>query len=276
MTLAEFESLRAQIRASDDDLATELGVSAEQLRRWSTGAARIPRFEARLLRFLAASAVRGRALEESGPPECAWMAEFDQAELPDDMDAMIAALQRSNDHHAACPRCQARQRFVDERFGPMPEYPTKGWMTVFAIFGRLPESLRPAAIGAAALAAIVSLRAVFAIPAIITKPALAFPLLLAVLAAAAAGASGGFAFTLVRPTLRKLGRPGDYLTGIVCVGAYMTSLMLVAPLAFGAPLVEGRAGWMIVGITSIFFGLVIGHSSFGPATTPSSAGVRAG
>lgn len=275
MELAEFESLRAQIRGSDDDLAAELGVSLTQLKRWNTGAARIPRFEARLLRFMAASAVRGRALEEGGPPECAWLASFHEADLPDDVDATLAALKGAEDHQAACPQCQARERFVAERFGPMPPYPTKGWMTVFVAFERLPESFRPAAYGAAALAAIVSLRAVFAVPAIIAKPALAIPLLLAVLAAAAAGASGGFAFTLVRPTLKRLGRPGDYLTGIVCAGAYLTSLILVAPIAFGERLVEGPAGWTSVGIAAIFFGLVIGHSWFGPVTAPSRSGVRA-
>lgn len=274
MQLAEFDSLRAQIRESDDDLSAELGVPVAKLERWRTGAERIPRFEARLLRFIAASAVRGRALEESGLPECAWMAAFDEADLPDDMDAISAALDRSEEHHATCPQCQARERFVDARFGPMPPYPTKGWMTVFATFERIPEPVRPAAVGAAALAAIVALRAAFAVPAIIAKPAMAVELLVAVLAAAAAGASGGFAFTLVRPTLKTLGRLGDYLTGIVCVGAYMTSLTLVAPLAFGEPLVEGRVGWIAVGIASIFFGLVIGHSWFGPESARSGSGVR--
>ncbi len=275
MQLVEFKALRAQISDTDDELAAELGVPVALLQRWSAGTERIPRFEARLIRFSAASAVRGRALEESGLPECAWLVDFFKSDLPTESDALLAALTCSEEHHTTCPVCQARERFVTEKFGPMPPYPTKGLMTVFALFDRLPASLRPAAYGASALAAIVSLRALFAIPSVIDKPALAVPLSLAILAAAAAGASGGFAFTFVRPTFKKLGRPGDYLTGIVCVGSYLTSLMLVAPFAFGERLMEGPDGWYIVGIMSLLFGSIVGHSWFGPSVGSTSSRVRA-
>lgn len=274
MRIEEFAELRSRIPESDEHLADQLGVPAERLRAWRAGTERIPRFEARLVRFLAASAERGRALEESGLQPCAWMVDFDAAELPDDLDAMEAELQRAEQHHATCAQCLARERFIDERFGPMPPYPMKGWMSVFALFERLPSSLRPAALGASALAAIVSFRVLFAVPAIIAKPALTGELLLAVLAAAAAGASGGLAFTAVRPAFKRLGRPGDYLTGIVCVGAYLTSIMLVAPIAFGKSLMTGPAAWFSLAFTTLLFGLIIGHSWFGPSSD--SAKLRAG
>lgn len=262
----EYAALRARLRGSDEEIADTLGIDVARLRRWSDGTERVPRHERRLLEFFAASEERGRALEESGLAECAQYAEMIEADTSDDPDEMRAANEREAAHRAACPLCQARERFVEARFGPMPPFPTPAWLTPFMIIERLPSSLRPAAYGAAALAALVSLRALFAIPALVARPALAIELLVAILAAAAAGASGGFAFTLVRPTFTRLGRFGDYCTGIVCVGAYMSSLLLVAPLAFGEPLAEGRAGWFAVGITSVIFGTVIGHSWFKPTS----------
>ena len=115
MQLAEFESLRAGIRRSDEELAAELGVSAARLQQWRSGRERIPKYEARLLRFIAASQDRGRALEESGLPECVWMAEFDAVDLPSDSDAMLAALKRAEVHHGSCSVCLARERFVNDQ-----------------------------------------------------------------------------------------------------------------------------------------------------------------
>lgn len=275
MQLREFESLRAQIPSSDEELAAELGVRVARLEQWRSGSVRVPKYEARLLRFIAASAARGHALEESGLAECTWMAEFDAADLPSDPDAIFAAIQRAETHAATCSVCQARELFIQDRFGPMPPYPTKGWLSVFVVLQRVPAWLRPAAYGAGLLAAIVSVRLVLALPSILTSPMSAIAPLLAILAAAAAGASGGFAYTLVRPALRKLGRIGDYLTGIVCVGAYLSALMLVAPVAFGEPFLEGPEGLFALEITTLLFGLLVGHLWLGPASGPDESETRA-
>ena len=146
---------------------------------------------------------------------------------------------------------------------------------MFAVLQHVPAWLRPAAYGAGILAAIVSFRLVLALPSILASPMSAIEPLLAILAAAAAGASGGFAYTLVRPALRKLGRIGNYLTGIVCVGAYLSALMLVAPVAFGEQFIEGPEGWVAVGITTLLFGLVVGHAWFSPATRSDESEARA-
>jgi hypothetical protein len=271
MRPAEVIALRAQIADSDDELADELGVPVTTLRAWTAGERRIPRYEAQLLRFAAASAERGRALVESGLPECEWIRAWGSEEHGSDDDALMASIDRMEAHSAACATCQARERFVDARFGPMPPFPARGLARVFVFMERVPEFLRPAAYGAALLAAIVSLRALVVIPSLIARPALVLDLLVAILAAAGAGASGGLVFSMVRPTLRTLGRPGDYLTGIVCVGAYMASLVLVAPVAFGEDLLKGRSGWFAYGIVTILMGLVIGHSWF--KAEPEKAGV---
>lgn len=271
MQPTEFAALRARSQEPDEELAATLGVGAERLRRWSSGAERIPRYHRQLLEFIVAAEERRRALSASGLPLCARYAEMAEYDVSDDPDEARSQLARETEHQASCPECQARERFLAARFGPMPPFPVPRWLSPFMIIQGLPAPLRPAAYGAAALAAIVLFRALFMIPAMIARPALALQLPVAVVAAAAAGASGGFAFTLVRPTFKRLGRIGDHLTGVVCAGAYMTSLTLVAPLAFGEPLVEGRAGWYAVGIASLFFGAVIGHSWFKPEPKPDRA-----
>jgi len=131
-------------------------------------------------------------------------------------------------------------------------------------------------VGALVLGAIVSVRILFALPVLFSSPGVLGGALLAVGAAAGAGAFGGIAFSLTRPVLRKLGRPGDYLTGIVCVFAYMGALAVAAPNAFGEPLIHDSSEWVIFSIVSLFFGLVIGHSWFRQTTEGRGTEVDAG
>jgi hypothetical protein len=63
---------------------------------------------------------------------------------------------------------------------------------------------------------------------------------------------------------RRLGRPGDYLTGIVCVVAYVVSIAVVAPVAFGETLAETKDDWLAMLVISTFFGLIVGHTWFRP------------
>jgi drug/metabolite transporter (DMT)-like permease len=119
-------------------------------------------------------------------------------------------------------------------------------------------------VGAVLLAVLVLLRVVFSLPRLINAPSELAAAGLALIAAAAAGAIGGFAYSLTRPAFKRLGRPGDYLTGIVCVFAYVGSIALVAPFAFGERIVEDRAGWVLMAIVSVVLGLFIGHSWFRP------------
>lgn len=99
-------------------------------------------------------------------------------------------------------------------------------------------------------------------PLLLSAPTKFGEALVAVVTAAGAGAAGGFAYTLTRPTLQRLGRLGDYLTGIVCVFAYMGALVLVAPVAFGEGIIEDRVGLISFVVVSTFFGLVVGHTWF--------------
>jgi DNA-binding transcriptional regulator YiaG len=262
MTAEEFTIAKRTLGETDDQLAATLGVTPHVVRAWSQGTARIPRRDAKLITFLVAAKERAVALESSRLPECAWFLAHEKPPATDKTDDLIQHAESLSRHYEQCPTCQAREKYVSERFGPMPSPPSAGFFRLFEWVGRVPPIARPAAVGAALLATLVLVRVAFSFPRLIKAPGELAAAGLALLAAAAAGATGGFAYSLTRPTFKRLGRPGDYLTGIVCVLAYMGSLAFVAPFAFGEPIVEDRAGWVIMAIVSIIFGLVIGHTWF--------------
>jgi hypothetical protein len=123
--------------------------------------------------------------------------------------------------------------------------------------------LRPATLGAGLLGGIVLIRVIVALPRLHALGGGLSGAAIAIAAAAGAGAAGGLAYSITRPALQKLGRPGDYLTGIVIVGAYMGALALAAPYAFGERMIKDRADLVVFAALSLLFGLVIGHSWFG-------------
>ena len=280
MTGTEVRAARERMGLTPEQLAEEMGISPEALRGWEDGSVKPPRGTEQDLAFTEAVLERRAALAASGIPECAWVTEWEQLPEAENLDRMTEQLERLNEHSAACPTCTRRERYLDEHFPPLPERYRSPTMRVLfgvtAALERLPRWLRPAAMGAAAVFAITSVRFVAAgIGAAIggrfpgfggTVPAL--------LAATAAGASGGLVFSAVRPAFRRLGRPGDYLTGIACVLAYMVSLALAAPVAFGETVVEDRTGWTAMLVVSVFFGIFIGHTWFARATGPGRAPAR--
>ena len=273
MTPDEFTTAQRILGETDDQLAGTLGVTPDIVRAWATGRARIPLREAKYVVFLVAAKERAVALETSGLADCAWIRAHDTPPATDDLKELDKHGNAILRHMETCPTCLAREQWATERFGPMPAPPAGGLLRLFEWVERVPPIARPAAVGAALLAALVLLRVLFALPRLINAPRELAGAGFAVIAAAAAGAIGGFAYSLTRPALKRLGRPGDYLTGIICVFAYAGSLALAAPFAFGEAIVEDRAGWVIMAIVSIIFGLVIGHTWFRsePAASPGSS-----
>ena len=131
------------------------------------------------------------------------------------------------------------------------------------VISLVPSWLRPAVVGAVLLGGIVLVRILVSLGSIrgtVTSAAAA------VGAAAGAGGAGGLAYSLTRPTLRKLGRPGDYVTGVVTVAAYMGALAVAAPYAFGESLIKDRTELSGYAVVSVVFGLLIGHKWFGPSS----------
>lgn len=270
MTSEEFKAAQRVLGETDDQLAGTLGVTPATVRAWATGRARIPHRDAKYVVFLVAAKERAVALESSGLPDCEWVRAHETPPATDDIKELDKHGNAILQHMESCPTCRTRERWATERFGPMPSPPAAGLLRLFAWVERVPPIARPAAVGAALLAALVLVRVVFALPRLVDAPRELVSAGLALVGAAGAGAIGGFAYSLTRPTLKRLGRAGDYLTGIVCVFAYVSSLAFVAPFVFGEPIVEGRAGWVIMAITSIIFGLIIGHTWFRAESLPSS------
>jgi hypothetical protein len=262
MTAEQFRAARELLGITDDELAADLRVTPAIVGAWADGTLGIPKRQAQDLAWRAALAERQQALRTSGLAECPWQLAREAAPVPENSNALLRELEATDKHIAECPICTARDRYIEEHFGPMPAPPETAWSRVFARVERVPAWARPALLGALLLGAFVSLRIVFALPMLFRTPGRLGGLLVAVAAAAAAGAAGGFAYSLTRPTLRKLGLVGAYLTGIVCVFAYMGALLIAAPVAFGEPLVEGGGDLGAFAVISLFFGLVMGHSWF--------------
>ena len=258
---------RELLEHNDEVLAGNLDVKPETLRAWVVDHAPIPpRFGPRIA-WIVAAAEREAALRTSGLAECEWLAAKDQEPYPRGADALLKHLQLIERHELACPVCVARKQFVDERFGPLPPVPQLGWMRVFELVDRIPPWARPPVFGAAVLALMTSVRVLFTLPRLYASPDKMGEALIAIVAAAGAGALGGLAYSVARPSLKRLGRPGDYLTGIVCVLAYLGAIVAVAPIAFGKPIVEARSDAVVFVIVAVFFGLVVGHTWFKSEST---------
>ena len=132
---------------------------------------------------------------------------------------------------------------------------------LFLFSQRLPGWLRPAFFGAVALFLIVSIRMLIALP-LILKQHKGGEFALGLLTATAAGAAGGFGYTLLGAPARRLPVIGPYVAGIISVGSYMLALLIAAPFISKEPLIEDRTGAIIFVVVTVFFGLVFGHSAF--------------
>ncbi len=262
MTAAEFTQAREILGTTDEELAADFDVTPHIVRAWADGSVPIPRRFAQEIRWRAAAEERQAALRESGLPECEWMRVHDGEPLPSDPDELIEASEAMVSHAKSCPVCMARTRYLEERLGPMPDPPLDMWVRAFALIGRIPVWARPAVLGAIALGGIVVFRSLFLIPRLISEPAKIGAVLVAMLTAAVAGAAGGAVYSLTRPALAKLGRTGDYLTGVLCVFSYVLALALITPYTFGERMIENESDWVVVALLSTFFGLIVGHVGF--------------
>src|SRR2546430_13369032 len=84
---------------------------------------------------------------------------------------------------------------------------------VATLVGYVPAKLRPAAVGALFLAAVILLRVAFRLPQIVEQPGAWLEVVKAVGAGAAGGATGGLAFSFVAQPLWRVPIIGNYLAG---------------------------------------------------------------
>ena len=267
---------RQRLGLTTDQLAAELGIPPHAYRACEEGRAALPRRGAGHLAFRLAAVERADALHDSGLPECAWMAGWD-AETPDEPTALTEHLQRGEAHAEGCGVCQARERFVRDRFPAMPAYPQPAWVRVLGVVHArvesLPVWLRPAAWSALLLAALVSLRVLLVLPVAASRPALLLSALGAVLAASAAGAIGGLAYGLLGRPLRRVPIAGPYLAGTVAVLGYMLAILALIFVLDErrAPSVSADTIVFALGL-AIVLGSVLGHRLFRtPGSKPPTA-----
>ena len=266
---SELAAARAQLGLTPEQLAAELGIPPHAYAACEAGGAELPRNLAEIVAYRAAAAERGAALAASGLPECEWIAQWDR-EAPDGgakLATMQAYLERAREHTETCPVCQARDRFVAERFPEMPPPPMSTGMRAFDATMRWVEArpawMRPALYGAAALALMTSVRAVFMLLGAFRQPRLALLAIGAIVAAAAAGAIGGLVYYFLGRPLRGIRGVGRYLAGIVAVAGYAGGIGAIMALS-GEDILVGGVGesLAVAGALVVLFGLVVGHMWF--------------
>lgn len=272
----DLTAARERLGLTHEQLAAEYHVTEGEVRGWEDGTIKVPRRFERDLLWRSAVREREQALAASGLPECQWVKAWAERPQSSDLDEQIERAKELERHGANCSVCQARQQYVADHLPPLPSPPLPLWINVVSrsgdLFMRLPEWSRPAVVGAAIMSAWFLFRLIFLVPQALRSPELAPELVVGFIAVALAGASGGLAYAAVRKPLRGIGRAGDYLTGVACVGVYMLALVLVAPIAFGEPVMEDPGDWPILLAVSVFFGLFIGRFWFGAAKSKRKQG----
>jgi hypothetical protein len=264
--MVDVAAARGRLGLTTDALAAELNVTPAVVEAWESRRIGLTTYAAEWLTFKVAAAERAEALRAAGLPPCEALLALTPAAKAGTARAALRQLEVLEQHAATCPVCTARQAYVDAHFPPMPPAPLSGGQGVLVrlvgLVRRLPPWARPAAVGGGVLFAIVAVRVLFALPGAITHPRALLDAAIALGAATGAGAAGGLVYSAVRGPFRRFGRLGDYLTGVACVLAYMGALALVAPVAFGEPLVKDRSDLGVFAILSVGFGLLIGHTWF--------------
>lgn len=211
-----------------------------------------PRPRENQARWLAAmdqrAAAEREALRASRLPECEWMAREAEALPPTAPSALLDRVQRMNAHADSCGVCGARARYLHERFGPIPDVPRSALSRLVAPI----ERLAPVPRGAAALAIVASAIAMLAV---LDAPGRIVRAVILVLASACAGAAGVLVYTRARPALRRAGTVGDYITGVVIVGAcggcfeLMVAFVTSTPPDLTFPSIAGfGAGVLLLGL----------------------------
>jgi hypothetical protein len=143
----EAVAIRNKLGLSIPDLAHELGLTPSDVEAWERGDLKIPARVAKELKWREAVADRQLALADSGLPKCDWMAAWEQEPVPDKLKAQTDHLERALSHQKLCETCQAREKFVRDKFGDMPARPMVWWMRglswVASRAERLPEWAQP-------------------------------------------------------------------------------------------------------------------------------------
>ena len=268
MTAADLARARALLGLSPGELAAEIGMTEPVVRAWEDGSLRIPQQYAIQIVWRAAVAERQAALASSGLPECTWVARWMDATPPQGNAAQRAHFDALRRHAAVCPHCTARARFVEQNFPPMPDLPVPPTLRALRAAGtalrRLPQWLRATVVGSVGIGALTIVRiAGMAVGG--EGPAPVDALLLiggSFIVGAYLGAVAGITYAIVRDPLRRIGRLGDYIAGIMCVWAYLLASVIPMELLTDRRAFETPDDAAAVAFGGAVVGAIIGHFWF--------------
>lgn len=267
MTAEDLTRARTLLGVSPGELAAEMGLTEPVVRAWEDGSLRIPQQYAIQIVWRAAVAERQAALASSGLPECVWVGRWMDASPPRGVAQRehLGALRR---HAAECPQCTARARFIEQNFPPMPDLPVPAPVRALRVAGkslkRLPQWLRAAVVGAVAVGVFTILRvAGMAVAGDGPSPLDALVLIAgSIVGGAYLGAVAGITYGIVREPLRKIGRAGDYVAGMLCVWAYLLASVIPLQLLTGRPAFATPDEAAAVAFGGAVIGAIIGHFWF--------------
>jgi hypothetical protein len=268
MTAEDLTRARAVLGLSPGELAAEIGLTEPVVRAWEDGSLRIPQQYAIQIVWRAAVAERQAALASSGLPECTWVTRWMDSAPPPGAGAQREHLDALRRHAAVCPHCTARARFVEQNFPPMPDLPippaVRALRTAGTALKRLPVWLRATVVGAIALGAFTVIRvAGLAVAGEGPSPLNALGLIIgAVILGAYQGAVAGITYAIVRDPLRRIGRLGDYLAGVLCVWAYLFASVLPLQLLPERPEFAHPDRAPALALGGAIVGVIIGHLWF--------------
>lgn len=258
----ELVAARTALQVTPEQFAAELGVTPHVYEAWEQGRIAMPKRQQQHVVFRLAIVERRAALATSGLAECEWVRGWQRAPEPEQLHARAAHVESLRAHMAHCPTCLAREQFVFERFGPMPEMSPPGWagalLQVKKRVEQLPEWAQPAAWGALLVGSWTVLRIVLSLvrePASTTAPVVTLAISMA------AGAVGGFAYHIIGRHLRNVAVVGPYLAGFVSVFAYLIVLNAAVSLTVGSAL-AGAPSLSVTLITSAVLGAFLGYMLF--------------
>ena len=147
MNASEFAAARQTLGASLEDLAVSLDLTPDIIAAFENGSVSIPKDIAGEMTWRVATFERLDALSKSGLPECPWLIKWQAAPIPSRSSEKVKRLTELTTHAAKCPTCMAREKFMLDRFGAMPERPVTGWqgwlVALMRQIDRLPSWMRP-------------------------------------------------------------------------------------------------------------------------------------
>ena len=214
MIASEARAARIALGLSEEALAAETNTTPAIVSAWETGRIKVPRQIAVDLTWRMAQVERFAALENSGLPECSWVAAFEAEPDAEKLGAHNARVDRFLAHHKECEICKAREAYIADRFPPMPPAPRDGWVAIVMPIAervqRLPAWAQPAATGAILFVAYSLFRLIFLLPSIIRSPREGIPTAIAGIAISASiGAAIGFLYGQYRRWRERRSAPVD-------------------------------------------------------------------